>query len=234
MPKFKALKIKDDQVFIDDKDLIHLKKSLRKKVGDLITCYDEHFEYECILSDLNNHALKIKNQKKVNWEVDNLHIYLGVIQKNNFEIAAIKLNELNCQSLTPVYFQRSQKNIKINYDRMQKIILESSKQCYRHHDLVIREPISGSKLIDQLRNDEFNFLAYQEVNNYEINLKRNYNNKINLVIGPEGGFTNEELKNLLAIAKPIKLTKTILKSETAAICLASIVLNEMRREDGKK
>ncbi|MGL5246045.1 MAG: 16S rRNA (uracil(1498)-N(3))-methyltransferase [Mycoplasmoidaceae bacterium] len=223
MPKFKIYKILNNNIYLSNEDELHIKKSLRKKIGDKLFCFDNLNEYETIITSINKLELEIINKHELKNDISNLNIYLGVIDKNNFELATRKLNEINCKSITPVLFERSQKNINLNYDRLNKIISESSKQCFRHIDLELNETISFNQLLNKIKNDKFNILAYQESNkNFSFDDIK-YNDKINLIVGPEGGFSIKELNTLQDNCFFLKLTNTILKSETAAIYLASIL-----------
>jgi 16S rRNA (uracil1498-N3)-methyltransferase len=51
------------------------------------------------------------------------------------------------------------------------------------------------------------------------------------MIGPEGGFSDEEIKEALAHnIQPITLGKRILRTETAAICAMSILMITLESE----
>ena len=53
--------------------------------------------------------------------------------------------------------------------------------------------------------------------------------KVIVLIGPEGGFSKDELKYLESKAIFVSLGNTILRSETAAIYIASIYRYQMER-----
>lgn len=223
MPKFKISKILNNEIFLSEEDELHIKKSLRKKIGDKLFCFDDLNEYETIIKSTDKLKLEIVSKHALSNDVLNINIFLGVIDKNNFELALRKLNEINCKSITPVFFERSQKNIKLNFERLNKIISESSKQCYRHIDLKINNSINFNELIKEIENNKFNILAYQDASEKNLFDDIKYNDKINLIVGPEGGFSERELEILKKNCSFLKLTNTILKSETAAIYLASIL-----------
>lgn len=223
MPKFKILKILNNVIFLSEEDELHIKKSLRKKIGDKLFCFDDLNEYETLIKSTNKLKLEIVSKHVLSNDVLNINIFLGVIDKNNFELALRKLNEINCKSITPVFFERSQKNIKLNFERLNKIISESSKQCYRHIDLKINNSINFNELIKEIENNKFNILAYQDASENFLFHDIKYNDKINLIVGSEGGFSKKELEILKKNCSFLKLTNTILKSETAAIYLASIL-----------
>ncbi len=234
MPKFKIQKIKNSKIIISDNDINHIIKSLRKKDGDYIFCLNDDFEYKCVIKK-DPFELEIVDKKELKKDLKDIHIYMGVIEKQNLELIVKKLNELNCKKMTPVYFERSQNNIKINYDRLKKIVFESSKQCHRNIDLVIEKEIFFNEMIENIQNNNLNIFAYQHSKNYSFNEKNiNLNEKINLIIGPEGGLTEKEIEILSKISYTINLSSTILKSETAAIFLASIVMYEIRKNKNEK
>ena len=159
MPKFKILKILNNVIFLSEEDELHIKKSLRKKIGDKLFCFDDLNEYETLIKSTDKLKLEIVSKHVLSNDVLNINIFLGVIDKNNFELALRKLNEINCKSITPVFFERSQKNIKLNFERLNKIISESSKQCYRHIDLKINNSINFNELIKEIENKKFDIVA---------------------------------------------------------------------------
>lgn len=58
--------------------------------------------------------------------------------------------------------------------------------------------------------------------------------KINLIIGPEGGFSEEEVKKLKKHnAKVVNLGRRILRTETAAIVLTALIQYEIGDLDEK-
>ena len=106
----------------------------------------------------------------------------------------------------------------INWERMRKIAVEAAEQSNRNSVPEILEPLKFNDLdlSDVVFADER--AAYGESTSNDFNTKK-------ILIGPEGGFSDDEFSALDAAgARGIGLGKTILRAETAAIvALAKII-----------
>jgi 16S rRNA (uracil1498-N3)-methyltransferase len=156
------------------------------------------------------------------------------------ELVIQKAAELGIQDFFPVKSKRvivEDKDAEIKTKRWGKIAEEASKQCKRDFLLNIKDRIS----LDDIRPSDFNviYLPYEGLSksspgkiNIIDDLKKlignNIDNKkplrIGYIIGPEGGFEENEVSKLtLKGAKPISLGSNILKAETASIFLSSVI-----------
>ena len=106
----------------------------------------------------------------------------------------------------------------INWDRMRKIATEAAEQSNRNSVPEILEPVKFSdlNLSDVVFADER--AAYGAEISTDFNTTK-------ILVGPEGGFSEEEFNMLDAAgARGVSLGKTILRAETAAIvALAKII-----------
>ena len=111
---------------------------------------------------------------------------------------------------------------KINEKRIKKIIIEASEQSNR-----LNLPV-----LDKLKNlDEFikentqTTVIFGDLNsnNKKINIRGN--DPVCILIGPEGDFSVKERENISKLKKiiPLNINRNILRSETAAISMISIV-----------
>lgn len=226
MQLFKV-KIKNKKIIFSDNDIAHIVKSLRKKKDDLIKCIDEDNNlYDTKIISIKPFSVEIINFQKVEDNSYNIHFYVGIVKKNNFELIVEKLNELNVREITPVYFQRSQSNIFLNYDRLNRIIDESCKQSNRIIPLKINNAIDFIELKNIIsKNKNFIIADFKENNNSNT---IDYGQQIKAIIGPEGGFTNEEISFLHNNCYSTILTNTILKTETAAIYLSTKIIEGIK------
>lgn len=225
MRKF-FVKTNKNLVFFNENDFKHL-KVLRIKKNDIIDCFDEDFNIIKVKIEKINPYLGIIAQTIINKKNDpyNITCFLAVIKKQNFELAVEKLNELNILKIIPVYFEHSKKEICLNYDRINKIIDSSCKQSNRTKKIILDKSIDFNKMSNELTKFDFVFVANEKINSFylkDINISNDKIHKANLcyIIGPEGGFSKKEFLFLEKFHN-IKLTNTILKSETAAIFFAS-------------
>jgi len=144
-----------------------------------------------------------------------LHLGWCVIDPKTVEKSLPMLNELGVAKISFVYCERSQKNFKLDFERLQRILINSSQQCGRS---VMME-------LESFPSIEAYFEHYPESAildfggtplTHEVTIS-------SILIGCEGGFSDAERK--LFAAHPIYglTTPLILRSETAAVSIASVV-----------
>lgn len=164
-------------------------------------------------------------------------IVQSFLKGDKFEYVLQKCTELNVDFIIGI----STKNTVVNYDakinkkteRWQKIIIEASQQAGRYK---IPEYCNVSNLKQLFEYIEVNFeeclklVAYEaeEENHLKGILRENYANDkpkpVLILIGPEGGFDHSEILLLNENGfKSVSLGNNILRAETAAIAVASIV-----------
>lgn len=221
---------KKKHYYFNEKDFSHLKVR-RIKTNDLVFCFDITNNVEVELKIIQtNPYIGILNKiiKKIDYASYPITCFLAVIKKANFELAAEKLNELNIKRIVPFYSHYSQKNYQLDFSRLEKIIDNSNKQSNRLEGIEITKPIEFIELENSLKNYDNCFFAHidKDLNpTIELDLK---NQSIAYLIGPEGGFSKDEIDLLLKMkVNGLKLTSTILKSETAAIYLGSLLISKI-------
>ena len=152
--------------------------------------------------------------------------------------------ELGVYDITPVDMKRcvvklDEKNANKKIERWQKISEVAAKQCGRNIIPQINNVINIKKLCEIVENYDIVLVAYEnEENNSlknELSQIKNtiINNqsqefKIGIVIGPEGGLEKQDVENLeRSGAKIITLGKRILRTETVALNVLSIIMYEL-------
>lgn len=127
------------------------------------------------------------------------------------------LNELGLDKITFIYCEYSQKNFKINIDKLEKILINSSSQCGRS-DIIKLDICKSLEEFLEKHNDAY-FLDFSSVN---VDSKKS--DIKTLILGCEGGFSNKE-RNDFDEDKIVGFNSSlILRSETAAISAVSKIL----------
>lgn len=161
----------------------------------------------------------------------------GMPKNDKFELGLQKATELGASTIVPFLSERSvikidPKDVNKKLERWNKIVKEASEQCERNSIPLIASPIKRNNLKDYL--SEINIVcdeSYARTNGdsiYKI-LKNNTHKSISILIGPEGGFSNEEFDYFHSLGfKSVGLGKRVLRSETAVIYALSVIsmLNE--------
>ncbi|RXK00602.1 16S rRNA (uracil(1498)-N(3))-methyltransferase [Arcobacter sp. CECT 8989] len=152
----------------------------------------------------------VENDKK-------LHLAWCVIDPKTVEKNIASLNELGLEKITFIYCEYSQKNFKLNLEKLEKILLNSSSQCGRSS--IIKLEICKS--LDE-------FLSVNK-NVYLLDFsKQNIETKKNeietLLLGCEGGFSETERETFDTDKIVGFNSNLILRSETAAISAVSKII----------
>ncbi|MGL4739693.1 MAG: RsmE family RNA methyltransferase, partial [Sarcina sp.] len=117
-------------------------------------------------------------------------------------------------------------------DRLNKIALEASKQSKRSHIAKVEEPMEFEEALKQMKGMDLIVVPYENATGYGIKtMAREIGNnipiKIAIMIGPEGGFEEEEIQKLKEInAHIVTLGPRILRTETAGFTCASLLQYE--------
>lgn len=233
MPRFpvRQSQIKNSQAIISGSDYRHIVKVLRLKVGHEITLFDEcGMEHDAAIAEIGKSEVKITigESRKVEKESSlNIALLQGVPKGNKMDFIVEKATELGVKTIVPVIADRSQIRETRKIERWRKVAKESSKQCGRTTPPDICMLKSFQEAIELHSHDMLQMILD---NQPEDNIKYIISNapqsviNITLLVGPEGGFSNEEIK--MAREKgfiPTGLGPRTLRTETASIVAITIL-----------
>ncbi|OGP89422.1 MAG: hypothetical protein A2157_13225 [Deltaproteobacteria bacterium RBG_16_47_11] len=155
-------------------------------------------------------------------------------EKERMELIIQKSTELGVSMIIPFKSERSisleerEANQKKAH-RWQHLAIKAVQQSRRARVPLIREYCSFIEALESCKGEGLKILLWEkEGKNLKTILRQSLLKKIYTLIGPEGGFTEEEIK--LAQEKgfiPVKLGQRILRTETAAITLVGILQYEL-------
>lgn len=240
-----------DKIYIEDReDIKHLVKVLRARPGDEVVISDkERYEYETEILEIGELevVLGIKDRHEFAAEpFTKVTLYQGVPKASKLETVVQKTVELGVKRIVPVFMARTVVSDKGNFgkkrDRLQKIADEAVKQCKRGIIPEVADAIGFSEMIEELA--ELNYdailVAYEDEKGYSIKdalrgggadapLRRG--SDVALIIGPEGGFEEDEVECILdefdRKASAVTLGKTILRTETAGPAALAMIMYEL-------
>ncbi len=193
-------------------------KVLKLKVGEKIElCDGKGISTMALIVKLgkNNVWVKISNIVKEKTENKKVTLYCAVLKKENFELVVQKTTETGVSKIVPIITDRTIKT-GLNLERLKKIAREASEQSGRTDVPEISEPITFDKALDISEGENILFDASGE--KFTDTLKNNFK-EINIWIGPEGGWTENEIKKARNLPgfKICSLGSNILRAETAAV-----------------
>ena len=151
---------------------------------------------------------------------------LSLIKSDKLELCIQKLTELGVSRIVLYNARRSIMKIKEDKKllRLSLIAKEASQQCHRNRVPEIIRPCRIDQLKDYL--SQYNYICYEgETNISDIPSCES----ITYMIGPEGGFEKEEYEQIKNLGfKSLSLGKRILRAETAAIYMTSIIVGKQQ------
>jgi 16S rRNA (uracil1498-N3)-methyltransferase len=236
------INLQEKTIWITGEDLKHISKVLRLSQGDCIEISDgESFEYLGEIKSItkNEAVISILKQQKLNTEAPlRVILYQGIPKSTKMDLIIQKTTELGIKEIVPVITQRSVVQLKDYSDRnkkkerWEKIAVEAAKQSKRGILPYIHLPMSFNEALIHSNGNEINLLAYEGEKNQGLKkIVSDLNEKIDRVglwIGPEGGFSEEEVQSALQQEMHIiTLGPRILRTETAGLVLLSILMYEM-------
>lgn len=226
------IKEKDNNYLIlESSDIHHIKNVMRNKVGDLIECIHEETLYICEIEDLTSPKVKIIEERLDDNESKlDVAVAIALVKEQKMDLILQKLTELGINKIIPVAMERSivkldESKFNKKKERWEKICKEAAEQSKRNKI----PQIMDVHTIKQLKDLSFEHKFICSTRNPQ-NLVNNYLQKQDdyatmiFVIGPEGGIAPNE-EDLLTSAGyiPISLGNRIMRVETAAIYIASII-----------
>lgn len=229
MQRYFVKEKKENEFILTNQDLHHIKKVMRNKIGDQIeVVYDEKV-YLCTINNLDPISLEITKEMTEDREMTvNLTVAVSLVNEQKFDLILQKLTELGVSTIIPVKTERSivkidDKKLDKKYQRWQTICKEASEQSHRTKIPEVKEIMNIKELVGL--NNELKLICSLNSQTKPIaNYLTKETTDILFLIGPEGGFSPKEENYLIENSfKPITLGKRVLRVETAAIYVASII-----------
>ena len=199
---------------------------MRLKRGSSLNFFNKNGEWKSEVIFLNKDRVEVKFLEKIK-EANNLsktELAICLVKKNPMEIILQKATELGVSKIIPIISERTEVK-ELNQERAKKIVIEATEQS---NQLVPPEITEVIRLNDFLKNfDTTSKLLFADVNSKD-NLKaedlKDFKS-LCILIGPEGDFSPAERESILgnSAVKPFKLSRNILRSDTAVISAISLV-----------
>ena len=234
--------IEESHIKITGNDVKHIKQVLRYDVNDIIdVCNEDGIRYKVqIQKYLENDEIICEIKEIIDKKLETpyeITIFQGIPKSDKMELIIQKGTELGVNCFIPVKMERSV--VKINdgnenkkIERWNKIASEAAKQCGRQKLPIVDSVINFENIIENISKYDIVLVPYESEQNISIKqvLKSIKGNiaSIAIVIGPEGGFSDNEINGLVSAgAKVCTLGPRILRTETAGIATVSMINYEL-------
>ena len=208
---------------LDKSQSHYLAKVMRTKIGENFSLFNQNGEWEAKITKITKGIVEFSITKKLRSNTDEKEIWLAFapIKLNYLNLMIQKATELGVTKFIPILTERTIVR-KINQNRINKIIVEASEQSNRLKVPKLEEIV---KLENFLKSNQKTNIIFGDLNTKNSNLSIKGIEPLCVLIGPEGDFTVKERERILKLKNiiPLKINENILRSETAAISMISIV-----------
>jgi 16S rRNA (uracil1498-N3)-methyltransferase len=226
MHRFYSDQIEGQLIFLNDEEAKHCSKVLRLQMGDTVQAFDGKGNlHTALIQQISKQQVQAKIIETQFTIPSPYRIHLAIAPTKNIsrlEWCIEKTCELGIASITPLLCRRSERKV-IKPLRLEKIILAAIKQSQKTHLPKLHKLTSVKDYLKQT------FTGSQYICHcaYETNphLASNFQPSadINIMIGPEGDFHEEEIHSALASGfHHAGLGKERLRTETAGVYAVSI------------
>jgi len=222
----------DSELKLESQAAIHISKVLRMKAGQKIRLFNgDGCEYvaEITTSDRHRVTVKLLNKSIINRESPlSIHLGQALSKGEKMDFTIQKAVELGVTSITPLITNRS--NVQLKADRIEKrtqhwqgVIISACEQCGRNQIPALNAPVKLHGWLEQIPEEALKLTLHPD-SNQSLDGITMQSERIDLLIGPEGGLDLDEL----SIAeengfKQIQLGPRVLRTESAALTILSII-----------
>lgn len=227
--------IVNNTVKLSDDAFGHMIRVLRLNEGDIVTLFNGHqhngketFQFTAKLVDVKKKqaSVEIISQEAVNNESPlNIHLGQGISRGDRMDFTLQKSVELGVNKITPLFTERcgvklSSERLAKKRDQWQKIVISACEQSGRCVVPLVAEPMFVQDWIsEQTTALKLNLHPKAEHSIMTIPMDVSASElSVRLLIGPEGGLTDEEISQAnQANFQDVLLGPRVLRTETAAL-----------------
>ena len=201
----------------------YLSKVMRISVGKSFSLFNQSGEWEAKVENINKGIVEFSVIKKLRSANNEKEIWLAFapIKLNYLNLMIQKATEIGVTRFIPILTERTVVR-KLNEKRINKIIVEASEQSNR---LKVPSLDKLTKLDAFLKSNQNTNIIFGDLNTDNKKIGPQTKDPLCILIGPEGDFSIKERENILKLKNilPLKINDNILRSETAAISMISII-----------
>ena len=229
--------LKKPNIALEGSEVRHIKNVLRLKPGDTIRLFDgQGFEYEAAIQHMRSSRVELRITHKYPAAKESplqMVIAQSLLKEKKMDGLLRHLCELGITHWVPFISERSVAKPGANRlpgrtARWEKILKESCKQCQRARLPEIVKMMSFDEVLYFGQSFDLKIVFYENESATLDSLiqpaAQPALQKILLILGPEGGFSNQEIEKAKAAGFAVAgLGPRILRAETAAIAACTLI-----------
>jgi 16S rRNA (uracil1498-N3)-methyltransferase len=199
----------------------YLKNVIRAKAGDRLGILTVDEFAECTITEMGkrNGLITVDTKRPIKEHSHRLKVYQCLLKREYMDFAVEKYTELGATEIVPVISDRSLNDLKDK--TMQRFIDISVKAALQSENEQLPIISDAIDIKDVMADAESNVLFYERC---EEKGGITPSKDMSIIIGPEGGFTDEEYAMLAAKGfVPVRPIEQILKAETASVVFTGYI-----------
>lgn len=233
-----------EYITITGEDVKHIKNVLRMKEGEEVRISDgAGGDFFCTIEKVTSEEVlaKILPKEAGNTELPNrIFLFQAVPKGERMEYVIQKAVELGVYEIIPVEMKYcvvrlDDKKKEKKRERWQAIAKSAAKQAKRSRIPEIHPVMSYDKAVEYAKNCQLFLVPYENERGMkgtrEVLKKIEPGMDISVMIGPEGGFSEEEIEMVREEMEVLSLGKRILRTDTAAITVMSMLMLEIEMKE---
>jgi len=218
-----SLVFNKENLVISDPRVVHqVGKVLRMKEGDAFRLFNGQGEIQVTLMTMKKKQLELQKTEEISNNNEpklKVSLYQAIPKKLALlELVIQKATEIGVHEIYPLITERTENRRPLRLDRLEAIAMEAAEQSERLYVPTIHSPLQFS---EALKNMKHGLMAYARDDQKSFGEIMNVAKKMNecqLLIGPEGGFSADEVSAAKAAGvEAFGMGPRILRTETAAI-----------------
>ncbi|MBR3716004.1 MAG: 16S rRNA (uracil(1498)-N(3))-methyltransferase [Clostridia bacterium] len=223
----------EDSAVVTGQSARHIAYSLRMAKGDSLTLCDmDGNEYDCVIDSFTQDSVTVKilsSCKAPGEPPYRIILFQALAKGEKMDYIVQKSTELGVCEIVPFESERciaksDKKGDLSKTERRRKIASDAAGQCGRGRIPEVSATVSFKEALDRLSRMELAFMCYEGENTLALKalLPDERPTEIGFMIGPEGGFSKQEVE--AALERKVKLAglgKRILRTETASAYVLS-------------
>ena len=205
----------------------HLARVLRLEVGDTSVLFNgDGHDYPARLIEVGKRMVRVEVGTGIainNESALRLLLLQGVARGEKMDLILQKATELGVASLHPLYSQRSE--VRLDGARADKrlahwrgVVVSACEQCGRARVPDVAMPLPLAQALAQLPDGGLRLILSPDADASLLRLALDPTQSVFLAVGPEGGWSPQDLEQLLASGfTEVRLGPRVLRTETAGL-----------------
>lgn len=208
----------------------HCAQVLRYKIGDELTIFNgDGSDYFAVISAIEKKRCLIQVQTRITLKNEsslNIHLFQGVARGDKMDLIIQKAVELGVSEITPLFTERC--NVKLDQKRLEKKMIHWKKiivsACEQSGRAIVPKLNQAVTIAEMKASEQLTIYLEPKADTSVSSLKVSHS--INLLIGPEGGFSEKDLAQAEKLnIHGVKMGPRILRTETAGLAAIAILQN---------